>query len=78
MSWHYLGYGKNEAALAEAAEEWGIDPKSEMDKSLLRMLVHMQNVMLKSLGLWQEMKKEIINQDLEDIFDLESDYLPLT
>ncbi len=32
LSWHYLGYGKNEAALAEAAEEWGIDPKSEMYK----------------------------------------------
>ena len=30
LSWHYLGYGKNEAALAEAAEEWGIDPKAEM------------------------------------------------
>ena len=26
-----------------------------------------------TLGLWQEMKKEIINQDLEDIFDLETD-----
>ena len=32
LSWHYLGYGKNEAALAEAAEEWGIDPKAEMYK----------------------------------------------
>ena len=29
-----------------------------------------------TLGLWQEMKKEIINQDLEDIFDLESDLFP--
>ena len=26
-----------------------------------------------TLGLWQEMKKEIVNQDLEDIFDLESE-----
>ena len=26
------GFGKNEAALAEAAAEWGIDPKSEMYK----------------------------------------------
>ena len=29
-----------------------------------------------TLGLWQEMKKEIINQDLEDIFDLETDLFP--
>ena len=33
LSWHYLGYGKNEKLrLAEAAEEWGIDPKAEMYK----------------------------------------------
>ena len=32
LSWKYLGFGKNEAALAEAAAEWGIDPKSEMYK----------------------------------------------
>jgi len=29
-----------------------------------------------TLGLWQEMKKEIIQQDLEDIFDLETDLFP--
>ena len=32
LSWKYIGFGKNEAALAEAAAEWGIDPKSEMYK----------------------------------------------
>ena len=47
LSWHYLGYGKNEAALAEAAEEWGIDPNQKCINYLLCMLVHMQNVMLK-------------------------------
>ena len=29
-----------------------------------------------TLGLWQELKKEIIHQDLEDIFDLETDLFP--
>ena len=29
-----------------------------------------------TLELWQEMKKEIINQDLEDIFDLETELFP--
>ena len=29
-----------------------------------------------TLGLWQEMKKEILNQDLEDIFDLETELFP--
>ena len=74
LSWHYLGYGKNEAALAEAVEEWGIDPKSEMYKlPAMHVGAYAERDAEVTLGLWQEMKKEIINQDLEDIFDLESD-----
>ena len=74
LSWNYLGYGKNEAALAEAAESWGIDPKSEMYKlPAMHVGAYAERDAEVTLGLWQEMKKEIINQDLEDIFDLESD-----
>ncbi len=74
LSWHYLGYGKNEAALAEAAEEWGIDPKSEMYKlPAMHVGAYAERDAEVTLGLWQEMKKEIMSQDLEDIFDLESD-----
>jgi DNA polymerase I-like protein with 3'-5' exonuclease and polymerase domains len=74
LSWHYLGYGKNEAALAEAAEEWGINPKSEMYKlPAMHVGAYAERDAEVTLGLWQEMKKEILNQDLEDIFDLESD-----
>jgi DNA polymerase I-like protein with 3'-5' exonuclease and polymerase domains len=77
LSWHYLGYGKNEAALAEAAEEWGIDPKSEMYKlPAMHVGAYAERDAEVTLGLWQEMKKEIINQDLEDIFALESDLFP--
>ena len=74
LSWHYLGYGKNESALAEAAEEWGIDPKSEMYKlPAMHVGAYAERDAEVTLGLWHEMKKEIISQDLEDIFDLESD-----
>jgi DNA polymerase I-like protein with 3'-5' exonuclease and polymerase domains len=74
LSWHYLGYGKNEAALAEAASEWGIDPKSEMYKlPAMHAGAYAERDAEVTFGLWQEMKKEIIHQDLEDIFDLESD-----
>ena len=77
LSWHYLGYGKNEAALAEAAEEWGIDPKSEMYKlPAMHVGAYAERDAEVTFGLWQEMKKEIISQDLEDIFDLESDLFP--
>ena len=77
LAWHYLGYGKNEKILREAAEEWGIDPKAEMYK-LPAMLVgaYAERDAQITLELWQEMKKEIINQDLEDIFDLETELFP--
>jgi DNA polymerase I-like protein with 3'-5' exonuclease and polymerase domains len=77
LSWHYLGYGKNEVALAEAAEEWGIDPKAEMYKlPAMHVGAYAERDAEATLGLWQEMKKEIINQDLEDIFDLETELFP--
>ena len=77
LSWHYLGYGKNEAALAEAASEWGIDPKSEMYKlPSMHVGSYAERDAEVTFGLWQEMKKEIIHQDLEDIFDLETELFP--
>ena len=77
LSWHYLGYGKNEAGLAEAAQEWGIDPKGEMYKlPAMHVGAYAERDAEATLGLWQELKKEIINQDLEDIFDLETELFP--
>jgi len=77
LSWHYLGYGKNEKALAEAAEEWGIDPKAEMYKlPAMHVGSYAERDAEVTFGLWQELKKEIINQDLEDIFDLETELFP--
>ena len=77
LSWHYLGYGKNEAGLAEAASEWGIDPKAEMYKlPAMHVGAYAERDAEVTFGLWQEMKKEIINQDLEDIFDLETELFP--
>ena len=77
LSWKYLGFGKNEAALAEAAAEWGIDPKSEMYKlPSLHVGAYAERDAEATFGLWQEMKKEIIHQDLEDIFDLETELFP--
>ena len=77
LSWHYLGYGKNEAALAEAAEEWGIDPKAEMYKlPAMHVGSYAERDAEVTFGLWQEMKKEILHQDLEDIFDLETELFP--
>ena len=77
LSWKYNGYGKNEAALAEAAAQWGIDPKSEMYKlPSLHVGSYAERDAEATYGLWQEMKKEILHQDLESIFDLETDLFP--
>ena len=77
MGRDYIGRGKNEAVLAETAKEWGIDPKSEMYK-LPAMYVgaYAEADAQLTLDLWQEMKKEIINQDIEDIFKLETELFP--
>ncbi len=73
----YLGKGKNEAILTETAKEWGIDPKSEMYK-LPAMYVgeYAERDAEMTLELWQEMKKEIYAQDIEDIFKLETELFP--
>ena len=77
LSWKYLGFGKNETALAEAAAEWGIDPKSEMYKlPSLNVGSYAERDAEATFGLWQEMKKEIIAQDLQSIMELETDLFP--
>jgi len=77
LSWKYNGYGKNEAGLSEAAAEWGIDPKSEMYKlPSLNVGAYAERDAEATFGLWQEMKKEIISQDTQSIFDLETDLFP--
>ena len=64
-------------SLAEAAQEWGIDPKGEMYKlPAMHVGAYAERDAEATLGLWQELKKEIINQDLEDIFDLETELFP--
>ena len=77
LGWDYLGHGKNETILNEAAKEWGIDPKAELWKlPAIHVGQYAEKDAILTLDLWQEMKKEIINQDLESIFDLETDLFP--
>jgi DNA polymerase I-like protein with 3'-5' exonuclease and polymerase domains len=73
----YVGIGKNEAVLKETADHWGIDAKSEMYK-LPAMYVgeYAEQDAVLTLKLWQEMKKEIESQDIEDIFNLETELFP--
>jgi len=77
LGWDYLGHGKNETILNEAAKEWGVDPKAELWKlPAIHVGQYAEKDAILTLDLWQEMKKEIINQDLESIFNLETDLFP--
>ena len=77
LSWEYLGHGKNEAALNEAAKERGLDPKSEMWKlPAMHVGSYAEKDAELTLELWQMFKKEIIHQDIESIFNLETDLFP--
>ena len=73
----YTGLSKNESSLTEAAQAWGIDPKAEMYK-LPAMYVgeYAEKDAEITLALWQELKKEINHQDLNSIFDLETNLFP--
>ena len=74
----YVGRGKDEAALYEAAKSWGVDPKAEMYK-LPAMYVgaYAERDAQLTLELWQELKKEINLQDLKAIFNLETELFPV-
>jgi DNA polymerase I-like protein with 3'-5' exonuclease and polymerase domains len=77
LGWDYVGRGKNETELRAAANEWGIDPKSDM-WMLPAMYVgsYAERDAELTLDLWKVMQKEIIDQDLESIFNLETDLFP--
>ena len=78
LSRDYIGKGKDENALYEAAKSWGVDPKAEMYK-LPAMYVgaYAERDAQLTLELWQEMKKEILHQDIEDIFEMETALFPV-
>ena len=73
----YVGMGKNEKILQEAAKEWGINPKSEMWR-LPAPLVgeYAEQDAVVTLKLWHALQHEISKQDLWDIFNLETNLFP--
>jgi DNA polymerase I-like protein with 3'-5' exonuclease and polymerase domains len=77
LSWDYLGHGKNETALNEEAKSRGLDPKADMWQ-LPAMYVgsYAERDAELTLELWKELQKEIYTQDIESIFQLETDLFP--
>ena len=77
LSKHYVGIGKDEKILLEAAKEYGLDAKSEMWR-LPPMFVgqYAERDAESTLKLWQRLKVELYNQELMDIFNLETRLFP--
>ena len=77
ISFDYLGEVKDEKALKEAAESWGIDPKKELYK-LPAMYVgnYAEQDAKLTLELFKVLSREINKQNLKEIFDLETQLFP--
>ena len=77
LSWDYLGFGKSEVALVEAAKSRGLDPKADLwQLPAMEVGAYAEKDAELTLELWQIFKKEIIHQDVESIFNLETDLFP--
>ena len=77
LSWDYLGFGKSEAALNEAAKSRGLDPKADLwQLPAMEVGSYAEKDAELTLELWQIFKKEIVYQDVESIFNLETDLFP--
>jgi len=77
LSWDYLGFGKSEVALVEAAKSRGLDPKADLwQLPAMEVGAYAEKDAELTLELWQIFKKEIVHQDVESIFNLETDLFP--
>jgi len=73
----YTGKTKSETELYEAAKSWGVDAKAEMYKlPAIYVGAYAEKDAEITLELWQELKKEILHQDLNSIFELETELFP--
>ena len=77
MSWTYLNKGKNEARLIEAAKERGLDAKADMWRlPAMEVGSYAEQDASLTLELWYKFKKIIIEDNLQKIFNLETDLFP--
>jgi len=74
----YLGEIKLETKLREKAEEWGLDAKADLWRLPASFVGEYaeQDAEL-TLKLWRKFQSEIRTQNLQTIFDLETDLLPI-
>ena len=74
---HYIGMGKDESILIAAAKEYGLDAKKDMWR-LPAMFVgqYAERDAESTLKLWQRLETELYQQELWDVFNLETKLFP--
>ena len=74
---HYVGIGKDESILNAAAKEYGIDAKKDMWR-LPAMFVgqYAERDAESTLKLWKRLETELYQEELWDIFNLETRLFP--
>jgi len=78
LSKSYLGDCKDESLLRDAAKSFGIDPKGELWKLHSRYVgPYAEEDALLPLRVWEKQERKIKAQNLEQIFKLESDLIPI-
>jgi len=77
LSKHYVGTGKDESVLNAAAKEYGVDPKKDLWR-LPAMFVgqYAERDAESTLKLWQKLETELYQQELWDVFNLETKLFP--
>ena len=77
LSWKYLNKGKNESLLTKAAKERGLDPKADMWKMPASEVgAYAEEDAALTLELWHHFERIIIEEDLQNVFNLETDLFP--
>ena len=77
LCYDYLGKTKSEKTLVEAAREFGVDPKGEMYKLPAMYVGPYGEVDAEiTLELWHHFKTVLNNEDLWDVWNLETALLP--
>jgi DNA polymerase I-like protein with 3'-5' exonuclease and polymerase domains len=77
MGKEYVGFGKNETNLKDAARDWNIDPKKDMWRlPAMEVGTYAEKDAELTLKLWQRLQQELTSQDLWTVFTLETDLFP--
>ena len=77
LSREYVGIGKDEKILREAAKDHGVDPKAEMWRMPARFVgEYAERDAEVTLKLWQRLNIELHNEELMDVFNLVTKLFP--